>query len=354
MSKMQINEIGEFRLLHEIIFPIIKEVSKDVVGDDTAIINIAEQAKSLVITTDAGPKPLVMNLGYRSYYAWGWYTIAVNISDLASAGSEPLTVSLSIDAPNETLVSEIQELFEGIKDACKHFNVLLSGGNIRASKYLATHCTAIGILEANTQKITRRNCKPGHVILNIGYAGRFISNYLKAELDGLESLTAEELDSLIKPDCSVNEMKLLSKQINFSAASDNSDGILGALWNISEKSGCGFEIDFDNIEIPSYIKVIANRLNYNPYNLLLFWGDWQVIATIPESELEKFIDVASDNKIEYTILGKAVSEPILLGVLGGKGRELELLRNENFTTLSYNNVIANHVDYLLKTPLFKD
>jgi len=351
---MLLKEIGEFSLLKNVIFPAIKEVSGDLIGDDCAFLPVGKHMSDLVITTDAGPKPLVMTLGYDSYYAWGWYTISANVSDLSSAGAKPLTVSLSVDAPSETTTKQITELYEGIVDACKHFRISLSGGNIRAAKIFATHCTAIGYLYEGECRITRRHCKSGDALVSIGTNGRFISAYLKGKKEGLNNLNKSELDILVRPDCQFEVMQVLAKYDFISAASDNSDGILGSLKNIMDTSHCGFKINFDEINLPDYVTQAAEDNHLNPLNILLFWGDWQIIATIKKNQFDQFVKVAESNRINFTKLGVATPDMELTAVYERQVKKLNLLRNENFTEVSFNQEISNHVEYLLKSPLFKN
>ena len=180
-NNQTLKDIGEFCLLRDYIFPIVKDVSNDLIGDDCAFIKLDGKYDRLVITTDAGPRPLVMDLGYSSYFSWGWYTVLVNVSDLASAGCKPLALSLSIDAPSTMKVFEIEEFYEGISAACKHFEIVLSGGNIRASNTFSSHGTAIGLLDNSNVNITRKDCNIDDILVSIGENGAFISCYLKGK-----------------------------------------------------------------------------------------------------------------------------------------------------------------------------
>jgi len=352
-NNQTLKDIGEFSLLRDYIFPIVKDVSNDLIGDDCAFVKLDDKYDRLVVTTDAGPRPLVMDLEYDSYFSWGWYTVLVNISDLASAGCVPLILSLSIDAPSSMKVFEIEEFYEGISSACKHFKIMLSGGNIRAGRFFSSHGTAIGLLDKSNINITRKNCNVDDVLVSIGENGAFISYYLKGKELGFNSLNIAEKEKLIKPDSQIRAMRILSQNGLLTSASDNSDGILGSFMNICERSNCGFLIDFDNIKIPNYINTISKRLGLNPWNLFFSWGDWQIIATVHYEKLSSFKKLSQDNDIKYTILGRATSDPLhISGILDNKPVSLNCIRNENFKQHSYNNNILNHVDYLLKTNLF--
>ncbi|ACF45692.1 AIR synthase related protein domain protein [Prosthecochloris aestuarii DSM 271] len=353
-NELKLAEIGEFSLLKDYIIPMLRDVSNDLIGDDCAFIKLNEQYDRLVVTTDAGPKPLVMNLGYDSYFSWGWYTILVNVSDLASTGCEPLSISLSIDAPSDMKLSELVEFYSGISSACQEFNISISGGNIRASKVFATHGTAIGLLERSKASITRKNCSKNDILISIGDNGAFISFYLKAKKCGFDSLLPNEKEKLIKPYSQLRAVRIINQEGLLSSASDNSDGILGSIMNICERSNCGFLINFDDIKIPSYILETSKSHKLNPWNLFLCWGDWQVIATVSYEKFERFIDLSAKNNINYTVLGRATSSPLSIeGILHNELVDVNVIRNENFKQHSYNNDITSHVDYLLKTDLFK-
>lgn len=350
MKNKPIIEIGEFQLLENYIKPILSPVSNCLLGDDCAIISIDKDISNIVITTDATPRPIVMNLEYESLYAWGWYTVAINISDLATTGCRPISISTSIDFPDDLPLYSVIEFFEGIRDACLEFKVAASGGNIRSGKLLAAHATATGVLKKGEANIGRSNCKAGDVLVSIGQNGIFISTYLRAMEIGYQNLSKGEKDILVKPKTQIFQMQQLCQHDLFSAASDNSDGVLGAIWNIAEKSDCGFYFDFNNICIDKYVMDIAEKYGYNPINLFLFWGDWQVITTIKKSHIQEFKNIANKINIEYTILGEAFeSTPKIIGCFNDSATELNLIRNENFVNRSFNGDTLNHLDYMLKS-----
>jgi thiamine-monophosphate kinase len=63
---------GEFRLLEEIVFPILSGTSL-LLGDDCAYVKMQKNSNSIAITSDATPTPLVWHLGYKSFWTFGWY-----------------------------------------------------------------------------------------------------------------------------------------------------------------------------------------------------------------------------------------------------------------------------------------
>src|SRR5947207_987313 len=111
---------GEFRILNEIVLPTVRSVGPPkLLGDDCAFVPTAlSTSEELVVTTDVGPKPLSWEVGLKSYSSWGWYSVVVNLSDLASAGARAIAFANSIDAPSEMPVRDLSDFFAGIRDAC--------------------------------------------------------------------------------------------------------------------------------------------------------------------------------------------------------------------------------------------
>lgn len=347
---------GEFRLLNELVLPILRRGSAgEHLGDDCAFVSLDAAGKKLVVTTDAGPKPLAWELGHESYRTWGWYSVLANASDLAAAGASPLAFTTSVEAPAEMLVSNFREYFEGMDSACTSFSLKNAGGNIRVAQRFATHGTAIGTIP-NSEQIGRNACQPGDSIVSIGRNGYFISSFLKASrLGNLEVLSDSERDAIVSPVPQIREMQVLRKAKVLSSATDNSDGVMGSLWNIIERSNVGIELWLDDPQIPDYVHKEAMQHGLDPRNLYLFWGDWQVIASVRAGQLDEFNSLARQEGIDASVIGIAIpGEKGVWGIEGNRRSRLRVLRNENFVDRSFNDNPISHTEYLLKTSLYDD
>lgn len=352
MSIETLADWGEFRLLNEIVLPALEDTSLFPLGDDCAYVQIPESGRSLVITSDAAPKPLVWNLGHRSFWTWGWYALLINISDLAAAGAKPLAFTSSVEAPSSMLIDDFREFFSGMATACREFAISNAGGNIRTAPRFECHGTAIGTVKKG-KLLTRGGCHPGDVIAVIGECGRFISAYLQARTSGISCLSEDDKVRLLQPRPQIREMAFLQNAGVLHASSDNSDGLLGALWNIAERSKCQIEIDMRDELIPDGVRSIARIEGLDPWNLMFCWGDWQVVVAIAADILSHFETLASQEGIRYMLLGRAVDgQPVLYGVHSGHRTRLNLLRNENFVGAAYNENIEDHIKYMLYSPLF--
>lgn len=346
---------GEFRLLNEIVLPAVRTIGPPKkVGDDCAFIPVSFTGKEeLVVTTDVGPKPMTWAIGKESYWSWGWYSVAVNLSDLASAGASPIAFANSIDAPPEMKVKHLSEFFEGIKDACQKYGVQSAGGNLRAASKFACHGTAIGAVDSNL-RIGRDGCAPGDIIVAVGESGQFMSAFLRVRAAGFENASEVDKTRLLGPHPRIAEMRTLARAAVISAATDNSDGVLGSLWNIAERSNCAFELNIQNEDIPKEVADTASVFHINVMNLMMCWGDWQIIATVRQNNFQRFKEIAVKNNITHTVLGNSIAGlPAIYQRVGDTKKRLRIIRNENFTSQSYNADLDKHLDYMLRSDLFE-
>lgn len=351
----KIGDWGEFALLSRIVLPKLKPLSGGHrTGDDCVTVPIPTEAHNLIITTDSGPKPAIFSLNIHDYATWGWYCVLANASDLASAGAIPFAFTSSVEAPRDMSVLDFEAFFNGVYDACKAFGLLNAGGNIKDAPSFSCHGTALGITSIDTGAIGRYGCKADDKIVVIGECGRFITTFLKARKSGIESLTDEEHKILVRPRPKLDEMGILAKNNLIAAASDNSDGVLGSIWDIVEQSQCSVEVYMDE-PLPSHILAASEEYGYNPWNLMFFWGDWQVICAIKAEGWEKFKDLCRLHGIVYQMLGRALPGPAaIIGKTCDGAKQLNILRNENFVEKSYFLTYHNHMEWLLRTSVIAE
>jgi len=347
-----LSDLGEFRLLKEIIIPTVSDGPlSSPLGDDCAYTQLPDSSQLLVFTSDAAPRPLIWDFTDHAFESWGWYAVAINLSDIAAAGAHPVAFTSSIDAPGSMSADDLKSFFKGITSACRALKTPNGGGNIRSAAAFACHGTAIG-LDSTGEPLTRAGCQPDDHVIVVGPSGLFITAFLKAKAQGLGSLSPLEQESLLRPRPKVREMEILHRAGVLSAASDNSDGVLGALWNIAERSNRAFELELLPDHVPNEVLQAATSIGADPWNLMFCWGDWQVVVTVKRNELARFNQIAKDNQIEYLHLGKAVTgPPSLVALCGAARRRLNVVRNENFTKTGFNASSEENLQYMLHTPL---
>lgn len=135
-------------------------------GDDAAVLALDGE---LVITTDAMVEGPDFSLRWSSGYELGWKLAVTNLSDVAAMGAVPIGLTVTVMAPKETNVSLLEQVAQGLRDACATLapTCEVVGGDLSTSKELAFSVTAVGEMRG-LPPVTRDGAQVGD---NIAYAG---------------------------------------------------------------------------------------------------------------------------------------------------------------------------------------
>ena len=358
-SSHTLQDVGELHLIENVVALIARRYDKQTeIGNDCAYIPVSECF--LAVTADVGPKPLLHRLKKynNDMEARGWLAVVASASDIATAGAHPLFLTNCIDAPPDLLVNDLEQLLEGYFRACSEFGFKNGGGDLRQGPELAMRVFATGTCP-HPYKIGRDKAVVGNVLYVIGPAGQFMANYLIAEsiLENNAELPQAIEDILRFPRPQLKAMEILARYGLIVAASDTSDGLLGAINNIAKKSQCNFHLTLSEKMLTPEVKQAAEVKNIDPWNLFFAWGDWSVAVAVCSEDKSKFEQVCHDNGIIYEQLGivtehKEEKEKKTATIDDGPLRGLTILRNENFTKQGFNAGLGNHLAHLLETPLF--
>ncbi|NTV11245.1 MAG: thiamine-phosphate kinase, partial [Zoogloea sp.] len=171
--------------------------------------------------------------------ALGWKTLAVNVSDLAAMGAEPRWVVLaaSLPAADEAWIAAFARGFFACADA---FDIDVIGGD--TTRGPLNLCPTIFGEVPTGAAITRGGARPGDDLWVSGRPGRAALGLaaLRGELGLRAELAADCLAALHRPQPRV-ELGLALRGVA-SAMLDVSDGLLGDLRHILERSHVGAEI----------------------------------------------------------------------------------------------------------------
>jgi len=270
--------LSEFGLIHRFFAqtPLKNSVNQLGIGDDCALMEIPE-GYQLAITTDT----MVENVHFfkgADPKLLGHKLLAVNLSDLASMGAEPVSVTLALTLPQ---VDEkwLSEFSEGFLSLAKQYQVDLIGGDTTQGA-LTLSVQALGLVPKN-QAMTRSAAKVGDFIYvtgTVGDAGLGLKIKQGYQCEHSES----PLKQFNQPLPRIAEGLALRKIAN--ACIDISDGVAADLGHILEKSSVGATIDYANLplssEVQNYIKKTGD------WQLPLMAGDdYQLCFTVPPEKI---------------------------------------------------------------------
>jgi len=232
---------------------------KQGIGDDCALLSVpggyelAMTMDTMVEGVHFFPDVAPEDLAYK--------LLAVNLSDLASMGAEPLAVSLALTMPTVD-ASWLEPFATAFIRFSKDFGVDLIGGDTTKGPLTLT-LQAIGLVPAG-HALKRSAAKVGdfiYVTHEIGGAGLGLK-ILKHEYDaGVEA--GQAINRLVRPVPRINEGIKIRQYAN--SCIDISDGLLADLTHILEASGVGASINWEQLPLLGVVKKYIAQT-----------GDWQM------------------------------------------------------------------------------
>lgn len=299
----EISELGEFGLIDHITqnIKINHKNTLKGVGDDAAVIDYGKICA--VVTTDLLVEGIHFNLIYTPLKHLGYKAVVVNLSDVYAMNAIPKQITVSIAISAKFTVEHIEQLYQGIKLACEHYQVDLVGGDTSSSLTgLAISVTAIG--EAKKEDLTYRNtAKKNDVVC--------VSGNLGAAYMGLQLLEREKeifktnptfqpslegydyiLQRQLKPEARKDIIELLKElKVKPTSMIDISDGLSSEIMHICKKSDVGCKIFQDKIPIDENTAKMADEFNIDPLIAALNGGeDYELLFTIDINDLNKIKD----------------------------------------------------------------
>lgn len=299
-NRVEISQLGEFGLIERINknVQLVNPTSLTGIGDDAAVIDAG--ADKILVSTDMLVEGIHFDLAYVPVQHLGYKAVAVNVSDIAAMNGKPEQITVSIAISNRFSVDAIDALYEGIRAACKNYNVDLVGGDTTSSVAgLIISITVIG--RANAEQIAYRSGAANNDILCVtgDLGAAFIGlQVLEREkqvfladpnmqpgLDKYEYLVGRQLKPEARMDI-VHELREAS--IKPTSMIDVSDGLASELLHIARSSNVGIHIFEDKIPIDTLAFETAIEFNLDPITCALNGGeDYELLFTIRQQDHEK-------------------------------------------------------------------
>ncbi|MCW5908724.1 MAG: thiamine-phosphate kinase [Chitinophagales bacterium] len=293
-----VSKLGEFGLIDKLTtgFAPVNASTVKSVGDDAAVIDY--DGKKTIVSTDLLIEGIHFDLVYTPLKHLGYKSVVVNLSDIYAMNAQPKQITMSLAISSKFTVEALEELYEGVKLACKNYQVDLVGGDTTSSVTgLVISVTAIG--EAVADEIVYRNgAKPGDLIC--------VSGDLGAAYLGLQILEREKriylehpdvqpeienakylIERHLKPEARKDVIRFLKEiELKPTAMIDVSDGISSDVMHLCKQSGTGCEINEGAVPISQDAYNMALQFNIDPITCALNGGeDYELLFTIePEDE----------------------------------------------------------------------
>ncbi len=333
MERTDVNTLGEFGLIDHLTrdFPLQQASSIKGVGDDAAVIDNGNLCT--VVSTDMLVEGIHFDLAYTPLKHLGFKSVVVNLSDIYAMNAFPKQIVVSIALSNRFSVEALDELYEGIRAACKAYEVDLVGGDTTSSpKGLTISVTAIGQGEKE-QLVYRNGARPGDLICISGELG---GAYL-----GLQLLEREKRLWLENPNMQPdleNQQYAVGRQLKPEARKDVieafrkiglkptsmidiSDGLASEIFHICKQSQVGALLEESGVPINHEAQLLALKFKLDPITCALNGGeDYELLFTIRPEDVDK-VKFLPDIYIAGEIL--EAKDGIKLNTKGGNLHDLK-------------------------------
>ncbi len=300
ITRTELSELGEFGLIDRLTRDSVPVNASTVrgVGDDAAVID--NDARMTLISTDLLVEGVHFDLAYTPLKHLGYKAVAVNISDIAAMNGTARQVLIGLSVSNRFSVEAIEELYQGIKQACKVYQVDLAGGDTTSSiAGMFLSITVIG--EADKAGIVYRHTAREHDLVCVtgdlggAYMGLLLLEREKAtfmgnpdmqpDLEGYDYVLSRQL----KPEPRTDIIRLFREAgIRPSAMIDISDGLGSDILHLCKGSGLGCRLYEEKIPIDPVTINVASEFNISPVTAALNGGeDYELLFTIAQADFEK-------------------------------------------------------------------
>ncbi len=271
------------------------------VGDDAALVKIGS-GMELAISTDM----LVSGTHFfpdADPFMLGHKALAVNISDMAAMGAQPRWATLALSLPSEdgAWLGRFSAGFFALADASR---VSLIGGDTTRGP-LNLCVTILGEVPQG-QALRRDGAKPGDEVWVSGKLGdaALVLAYLQGKMALDVNTLAATAAALHQP---VPRVALgLALRGIASSAIDISDGLLGDLGHILERSGVAAEIEFAALPVsPSLRPYLAQALVVRC--VLAGGDDYELCFTAPAARHKDVEKISAQLGLPLSCIGKISS-----------------------------------------------
>jgi thiamine-monophosphate kinase len=306
--------LGEFELIRSFFTRPIRKAALGV-GDDCALLN-PTPGTQWAISSDM----LVEGRHFLSTVAadrLGHKALAVNLSDLAACGATPVAFTLALALPRAD-ASFLEGFSRGLLALADAHGCELVGGDTTQGPL--NICITIFGEVPQGQALLRSGAKAGDDIYVSGTVGD--ARLALEVFRGTQSLAGDDFERVRRA------MELPQPQVALgqalrgiaTSAIDVSDGLLGDLSHILQRSAVGAVVEADALPRSDVMK--AQTLSLQRLCTLAGGDDYELVFTAPADRAEAVADAARQAKVPVTRIGRIQSEHGL-ALIDAQGRPID-------------------------------
>lgn len=305
--------MGEFGLIARLTHGL--ETRPDVVlgvGDDAALLDVGTNML-LVATCDAQVEGRHFQSNVATPQEIGHKTLAVNASDIAAMGAEPLWALISLLLPANVSMELLDGIYAGIRSLGRQLGVAIVGGNVSGTDGpLTLDMTLLGRVERE-RACTRSGGQPGDRLVVTGTLGAAAAGVLAfttahgaaSRVQVAPALLERARVALAAPVPRVAEGRALGATGVVSAMLDVSDGLAADLGHLCTASGVGVVVEAESLPIDAATSAIAAAYGRDPLELAIGGGEaYELLFTVPPDALDAALHAVQSVGSSASVIGE--------------------------------------------------
>ncbi len=264
-------DIGEFGLIDEVValFPVTPQVLIGS-GDDAAL--LATQGPVLV-TTDLMVEGRHFRRDWSAALDVGHKVAAANLADIAAMGGTPSGLVVGLALPADLPVQWVRDMAAGVAEELQPVGATVVGGDVTESDQIVVAVTALG--HAAGDPVTRHGARPGDVLAVAGRLGWAAAGLAVLGRGFRSPRVVVEAHRRPQPPYAAGPQALAA---GATAMIDVSDGLLGDLAHVAERSGVQVNVETALVDVPEPLRAVGAALGIDPLSFCLTGGDDHALA----------------------------------------------------------------------------
>lgn len=310
---MRISDFGEFPLIDRLERLVVSTGAGVVIGigDDTAVLEGCGGWYRLA-TVDAQVETVHFLRDQITPQQLGWRALAVNLSDIAAMGGEPQFALASLVLTNDTPVTWVEGLYEGLQTLAGRYGIAVVGGNMaRTPRDVVVDVCMLGKVKQE-EVLLRSGARPGDLVLVTGSLGEAAAGLrIMLEPERFEEVAEREelLKRFLAPTPRLTEGGLIAQTRQASAMLDLSDGLSSDLGHICERSKVGVRVWADRLPVSEGVQQVAQAAGLSVLDLCLAGGeDYELCFTVSPTEVNSLMrTVEKSTSTPVTVVGEVLA-----------------------------------------------
>jgi len=269
------------------------------IGEDCAVLDFGEY--ECVLSTD----PITAGASQV-----GRLAVHISCNDVASNGVEPLAIMLTVLLPPSVTEAEIEEIAKQADEAAKELGVQIIGGHTEVTNAVTQpviSAVAIGrgkkdgppkssqtlLAEGDLIVVTKKLALEG-TALAADRCGKELKPYLTDE-EMARAMTMIEHISVVKEG-------VIAGRAGVKAMHDVTEGgVLGAVWEVCERSCVGAEIEAEALPFDDVTMTICAVLGLDPMRLI---SSGSMLICLSDKQWERLGKELAESGIEANVIGR--------------------------------------------------